>query len=123
ATILNIGVAALATFIGAGGLGDIIVRGLNVMDNNLILSGIAPERIKLLSITLSPLTMMSTSPPAPINVAKAATPILRIVAVRIPAIRIGRVIGSSTINNIGLDAIPIPLPAPIRARSTSQLPD
>lgn len=45
ATILNIGVAALATFIGAGGLGDIIVRGLNVMDNNLILSGAIPAAI------------------------------------------------------------------------------
>lgn len=42
ATVLNIGVAALATFIGAGGLGDIIMRGLNVMDTNLILAGAIP---------------------------------------------------------------------------------
>lgn len=45
ATVLNIGVAALATFIGAGGLGDIIMRGLNVMDTNLILAGAIPAAI------------------------------------------------------------------------------
>jgi hypothetical protein len=32
ATVLTIGVAALATFIGAGGLGDLIDRGLRVAD-------------------------------------------------------------------------------------------
>jgi osmoprotectant transport system permease protein len=45
ATVLTIGVAALATFIGGGGLGDIIMRGLNVADNNLILSGAIPAAI------------------------------------------------------------------------------
>ena len=45
ATVLTIGVAALATFIGAGGLGDVIIRGLNVMDKNLILSGAIPAAI------------------------------------------------------------------------------
>ncbi len=45
ATVLNIGVAALATFIGAGGLGDIIIRGLNVMNTNLILAGAIPAAI------------------------------------------------------------------------------
>lgn len=44
-TVLTIGVAALATFIGAGGLGDIIMRGLNVMDNNLILAGAIPAAL------------------------------------------------------------------------------
>ncbi|OAK67405.1 ABC transporter permease [Lederbergia galactosidilytica] len=44
-TVLTIGVAALATFIGAGGLGDLIIRGLNVMDKNLILSGAIPAAI------------------------------------------------------------------------------
>lgn len=42
ATVLTIGVAALATFIGAGGLGDIIIRGLNINDKNLILAGAIP---------------------------------------------------------------------------------
>lgn len=45
ATVLTIGVAALATFIGAGGLGDVIIRGLNVMDRNLILSGAIPAAV------------------------------------------------------------------------------
>lgn len=45
ATVLTIGVAALATFIGAGGLGDLITRGLNVMDKNLILAGAIPAAI------------------------------------------------------------------------------
>ncbi|MGX1902409.1 ABC transporter permease [Thermolongibacillus altinsuensis] len=42
ATVLTIGVAALATFIGAGGLGDLIDRGLRVADKNLILTGAIP---------------------------------------------------------------------------------
>lgn len=50
ATVLNIGVAALATFIGAGGLGDIIMRGLNVMDTNLILAGAIPAAVLALVI-------------------------------------------------------------------------
>ena len=42
ATVLTIGVAALATFIGAGGLGDLINRGLRIADKNLILAGAIP---------------------------------------------------------------------------------
>jgi osmoprotectant transport system permease protein len=45
ATVLTIGVAALATFIGAGGLGDLIDRGLRVADKNLILIGAIPAAI------------------------------------------------------------------------------
>jgi osmoprotectant transport system permease protein len=45
ATVLTIGVAALATFIGAGGLGDLIDRGLRVADKNLILTGAIPAAI------------------------------------------------------------------------------
>ena len=44
-TVLTIGVAALATFIGAGGLGDLIDRGLRVADKNLILAGAIPAAI------------------------------------------------------------------------------
>lgn len=50
ATVLNIGVAALATFIGAGGLGDIIMRGLNVMNTNLILAGAIPAAVLALVV-------------------------------------------------------------------------
>lgn len=45
ATVLTIGVAALATFIGAGGLGDLIIRGLNVNDKNLMLAGAIPAAL------------------------------------------------------------------------------
>jgi ABC-type proline/glycine betaine transport system permease subunit len=45
ATVLTIGVAALATFIGAGGLGDLIDRGLRVADKNLIITGSIPAAI------------------------------------------------------------------------------
>lgn len=44
-TVLTIGVAALATFIGAGGLGDLIIRGLNINDTNLILAGAIPAAL------------------------------------------------------------------------------
>lgn len=44
-TVLTIGVAALATFIGAGGLGDVIIRGLNINDRNLILAGAIPAAL------------------------------------------------------------------------------
>lgn len=49
ATVLTIGVAALATFIGAGGLGDIIIRGLNINNKNLILAGAIPAAILALA--------------------------------------------------------------------------
>ncbi|MGM7700183.1 ABC transporter permease [Pseudalkalibacillus sp. Hm43] len=42
ATVLTIGVATLATFIGAGGLGDIIYRGLSTLNNELVLAGAVP---------------------------------------------------------------------------------
>lgn len=39
ATVLTVGVATLATFVGAGGLGDVIYRGLQGYKPNLILAG------------------------------------------------------------------------------------
>lgn len=42
ATVLTIGVATLATFIGAGGLGDVIYRGLSTLNNELVLAGAVP---------------------------------------------------------------------------------
>jgi len=44
-TVINIGTATLAAFIGAGGLGDPIVTGLTVTDINLILSGALPAAL------------------------------------------------------------------------------
>lgn len=44
-TVINIGTATLAAFIGAGGLGEPIVTGLTVMDVNLVLSGALPAAL------------------------------------------------------------------------------
>jgi osmoprotectant transport system permease protein len=45
ATVISVGVATLAAFIGAGGLGDPIVMGLNLSDTRLILSGAIPAAL------------------------------------------------------------------------------
>lgn len=45
ATVLTIGVATLATFIGAGGLGDVIYRGLSTLNNELVLAGAIPAAV------------------------------------------------------------------------------
>src|SRR5699024_12590833 len=42
ATILTVGIATLATFVGAGGLGDVIYRGLQSYNNYLVLAGAVP---------------------------------------------------------------------------------
>lgn len=42
AAVLTVGVATLATFVGAGGLGDIIWRGLQSWNNSLVLAGAIP---------------------------------------------------------------------------------
>ena len=44
-TVISIGVATLAAFIGAGGLGDPIITGLQLNDMNLILSGAIPAAL------------------------------------------------------------------------------
>lgn len=49
ATVMTIGVATLATFVGAGGLGDVIYRGLQSYNNSLVLAGAIPVTIMALS--------------------------------------------------------------------------
>ncbi len=43
--VINIGTATLAAFIGAGGLGQLIVAGLNLNDTSLILQGAIPAAV------------------------------------------------------------------------------
>jgi osmoprotectant transport system permease protein len=50
ATVISVGTATLAAFIGAGGLGDPIVTGLTTTDTNLILSGALPAAALALAI-------------------------------------------------------------------------
>lgn len=45
ATVLTVGIATLATFVGAGGLGDVIYRGLQTYNNSLVLAGALPVAI------------------------------------------------------------------------------
>ena len=49
ATVLTVGVATLATFVGAGGLGDVIWRGLQSYNNYLVLAGAIPVALLALS--------------------------------------------------------------------------
>lgn len=49
ATVLTVGVATLATFVGAGGLGDIIWRGLQSWNNSLVLAGAIPVALLALA--------------------------------------------------------------------------
>lgn len=45
ATVLTVGITTLATFVGAGGLGDVIYRGLQSYNNSLVLAGALPVAI------------------------------------------------------------------------------
>ncbi|WP_018924596.1 ABC transporter permease [Salsuginibacillus kocurii] len=45
ATVIVIGIATLATFVGAGGLGDVIMRGMAVQNSALTLLGAIPAAI------------------------------------------------------------------------------
>lgn len=45
ATVLIIGLTTLVSLIGAGGLGDLIYRGISTLDNNLILAGAIPAAL------------------------------------------------------------------------------
>lgn len=45
ATVIGIGLATIASAIGAGGLGEFIFRGVAIVDNQLILAGAVPAAI------------------------------------------------------------------------------
>lgn len=45
ATVVGVGTATIAAFIGAGGLGDYILRGLSMVDATMILAGAVPAAI------------------------------------------------------------------------------
>ena len=49
ATVISVGVATVAAFIGAGGLGTLIYRGLRQYDDNLILAGAIPAALLALA--------------------------------------------------------------------------
>jgi osmoprotectant transport system permease protein len=45
ATVIAIGIATIAAAIGAGGLGELIFRGISVVNNDLILAGAIPAAV------------------------------------------------------------------------------
>ena len=52
ATVLTVGIATLCTYIGAGGLGDFIQRGLSRTDPRLTLLGAVPAAIMAVVLSL-----------------------------------------------------------------------
>ena len=48
ATVVSVGVATIAALIGAGGLGSLIFRGIQMLDNRLILAGAIPAALMAL---------------------------------------------------------------------------
>ena len=53
AAIISIGTATLAAFVGAGGLGEPIITGLNLNDNRLILEGAIPAALLAVAVELA----------------------------------------------------------------------
>ena len=49
ATVVGVGTATIAAFIGAGGLGDYILRGLSMVDATMILAGAIPAAVLALA--------------------------------------------------------------------------
>ncbi|MFQ5678842.1 MAG: ABC transporter permease [Gemmatimonadota bacterium] len=49
ATVIGIGVATIAAFIGAGGLGVFIFQGISLVDNDVILAGAVPAALLALA--------------------------------------------------------------------------
>jgi osmoprotectant transport system permease protein len=48
--VINVGTATLAAFVGAGGLGEPILRGMQTTNNQLILQGAVPAAVLALAV-------------------------------------------------------------------------
>ena len=49
ATVIGVGVATIAAFIGAGGLGDLIFRGVSMVNGHIVLAGAIPAALLALT--------------------------------------------------------------------------
>ena len=49
-TVINVGVATLCALVGAGGLGQLIFRGISMINSNMILAGAVPAALLALSL-------------------------------------------------------------------------
>ena len=85
-------------------------------------AGIAPPRMRPELYVCNPRKIKSPRPPAPINPAMVATPIMSTVAVRMPPMMTVNARGSSTIHSTCRFVIPIPIPASMTERSTPRMP-
>jgi osmoprotectant transport system permease protein len=66
AIVISIGLATIAAAIGAGGLGELIFRGLAMVNNNVILAGAIPAALMaLFADTLLGWLEKRLSPPRP----------------------------------------------------------
>ena len=82
----------------------------------------APIKISDGLLRSIPKRIRSPKPPAPMSAASVAVPIIRTIAVRIPAIITGMAIGNSTFVKRRNGFIPIPFAASINDGSTSLIP-
>ncbi|SIN58476.1 Uncharacterised protein [Mycobacteroides abscessus subsp. abscessus] len=92
----------------------------NSIANNA--AGMAPISINEVSFRSIPNKIRSPKPPAPINAASVAVPIIKTIAVLIPAIITGIAIGNSTFERRRPGFIPIPFAASTSDGSTSFIP-
>jgi osmoprotectant transport system permease protein len=53
AAVISVGIATLSAFIGAGGLGEFIIRGLSLADTRLIMLGAVPSAMLALYVSFS----------------------------------------------------------------------
>lgn len=65
ATVIGVGIATIAAFIGAGGLGEYIFRGVATVDNTLILAGALPAALMALAADFLLGLLERSSAPAP----------------------------------------------------------
>lgn len=63
AAVIGVGIATLSAFIGAGGLGQFINRGLALADNNLVLLGAIPAALLALIVDFSIAAMLWSMQP------------------------------------------------------------
>ena len=85
-------------------------------------AGIAPLKMRSELFNASPVTMNSPNPPAPINAANVAVPILITAAVLIPAKMVGIAMGISTYLNLCHVFNPIPFATFFKSGSTENNP-
>ena len=67
-TLISIGTATLAAFVGAGGLGEPIITGLTLNDNRLILEGAIPAALLAIAVELLFEALERTTVPAHLRV-------------------------------------------------------